>query len=308
MVEPRHARLSVRRQCELLELNRSGWYEASRRKPSEQDVETMRQIDRIYTQWPWYGSRRIGAILRREGTVVNRKRLQRLMRCMGIEGVRRRRSTSKPAPGHMVFPYLLRGLEVERPDQVWCADITYVPMAAGSMYLVAVMDWYSRYVVSWELSNSLDSAFCVEAVRSALLQGRPEIFNTDQGCQFTSQAFVGMLQQAGVRISMDGRGRALDNVFIERLWRSVKHEDVYVHGYETVPQLYRGLIKYFRYYNEQRPHQGLADRTPGEVYRSRSEPPDPSRPKTWNPEGGRQPRNLKKGGLPAEEEVDLRSP
>jgi putative transposase len=227
----------------------------------------MKAIDRLYTACPWYGSRRLCEALRRQGVTVNRKRLQRLMRHMGIRGVLPRRGTSQRAPGHTVYPYLLRGVEIRRVDQVWSTDITYVPLRQGFMYLVAVMDWYSRYVLAWELSNSLDSSFCVEAVRAALAGRRPEIFNTDQGTQFTAQAFVEVLTSAGVRISMDGRGRALDNVFIERLWRSVKYEDIYLRDYETVPDLYRGLIRYFRYYNAERPHQALGYRTPAEVYR-----------------------------------------
>jgi len=272
MVEPDHPALSVRRQCELLSLSRSGLYEAQARKPSEEDVEMMNRIDQVYTQYPYYGTRRIREAMRREGIRANRKRIQRLMRQMGIEGVTPKRNTSRPAPGHQVYPYLLRGLAVDRPDQVWCADITYVRVGSGFVYLCAVMDWYSRRVLSWELSNTPDSSFCVEALRAALQYGTPEIFNTDQGSQFTSEAFTGVLQSAGVRISMDGRGRALDNVFVERLWRSVKHEDVYLHGYETVPELYRGLIRYFRHYNEDRPHQGLGYLTPAEVHRDRPAP------------------------------------
>jgi len=284
MVDPDHPQLSVRRQCDLLTLNRSGLYAARTRKPSEEDVDLMNRIDEIYTQYPCYGARRIREVLRRGGVWVNRKRIQRLMRQMGIEGVTPKGNTSKPAPGHRVYPYLLRGLPVERPDQVWCTDITYVPVGSGFVYLCAVMDWYSRRVLSWELSNTLDSSFCVEALRTALQHGRPEIFNTDQGSQFTGEAFTSVLLEAGIRISMDGRGRALDNVFVERLWRSVKHEDVYLHGYETVPELYRGLIRYFWHYNEDRPHQGLGYRTPAEVYRDRPDPqPQPmpqSRPES----------------------------
>ena len=284
MVEASHSKLSVRRQCALLGFSRSGWNSARDRQPPEDDLELMKRIDRIYTDCPWYGSRRIREALRRQGLGVNRKRVQRLMRRMGIQGAVPRRSTSRPAPNHPVFPYLLRGLTVNRPDQVWCADITYAPVAHGFMYLVAVMDWYSRYVISWELSNSLDGSFCVEALAAALQHGTPQIFNTDQGCQFTAHPFVSLLRDTGIRISMDGRGRALDNVFVERLWRSVKHEDIYLRGYETAPELYRGLIRYFHYYNHQRPHQGLAYRTPAELYR----PGCPDGPSGLsNPEGGR---------------------
>jgi len=285
MVEVGHPRVSVRRQCELLGLSRSGWYTATGRQIPEQDVALMKAIDRVYTDYPWYGSRRLREALRRQAITVNRKRVQRLMRQMGIQGVLPRRGTSRRAPGHVVYPYLLRGVEVNRADQAWSADITYVPLSRGFMYLVAVMDWYSRYVLAWELSNSLDSSFCVEAARTALAWRRPEIFNTDQGRQFTAQAFIDVLTDAGVRISMDGRGRALDNVFNERLWRSVKYEDIYLRDYETVPDLYRGLIRYFRYYNSQRPHQGLGYRTPVEVYRG-SSGNGPSG--LVNPEGGRR--------------------
>jgi putative transposase len=266
MIEAQHPKVSVRRQCELLSVSRSGWYAAREREPSVQDVALMKEIDRIYTDCPWYGSRRISVALKRGGRTVNRKRIRRLMRVMDIQGAAPRRNTSRPAPHHPVYPYLLRNLPVTRPDQVWCTDITYVPVGSGYMYLAAVMDWHSRHVLSWELSNTLDSSFCVEALKAALAHGRPEIFNTDQGSQFTSTAFVSVLEAAGVRISMDGRGRALDNVFIERLWRTVKHEDIYLRGYDTVPELYRGLIRYFHYYNHDRPHQGLGYRTPAEVY------------------------------------------
>lgn len=267
MIEPRCRDLSIRRQCGLLDVSRSAWYQARNRSVSDRDTDTMKRIDRIYTEWPWYGSRRVAAQLRREGRRVSRKRVQRLMRTMGIAGAAPKRATSRPERSHPVYPYLLRNLTVNRPNQVWCADITYIPLDKGHMYLVAIMDWYSRYVLSWALSNSLDSSFCVEALQDTLAShGTPEIFNTDQGCQFTSADFTTVLRQAGVRISMDGRGRWMDNVFIERLWRSVKHEDIYFRGYETATELYRGLIRYFRYYNEQRPHQSLDDRTPAEVH------------------------------------------
>ena len=267
MVERDHAELSVRRQCDLLSLHRSGLYEARNKKPSEEDAELMKEIDKIYTDRPYFGSRRIRNILRRQGWKINRKRVQRLMRAMGIEGVAPGPRTSRPHPEHKVYPYLLRNLDVVRPNQVWCTDITYIPMKKGHMYLVAVMDWFSRRVLSWELSNSLDSSFCVNALQEAMASyGTPEIFNTDQGCQFTSDAFVSVLQNAGIKISMNGRGRALDNIFVERLWRSVKYEDLYLNEYENVPALYRGLIRYFTRYNDDRPHQALNDQTPSEVY------------------------------------------
>jgi putative transposase len=261
----------------------------------------MKRIDRIYTDCPWYGSRRLAVMLGREGLNINRKHVQRLMRTMRIEGAVPRRSTSRRNPKHPVFPYLLRNVKIERADQVWSTDITYVPLNRGFMYLTAVIDWYSRYVLSWSLSNTLDSSFCVEALEEALQQGKPEIFNTDQGVQFTSQAFVSKLQDAGVRVSMDGRGRWLDNVFIERLWRTVKHEDIYFRCYETAPELYRGLIKFFHYYNEERPHQALEYKTPGEVYREACRMPLMG---LLNPEAGQHPREFDGGGVPAEEEAD----
>jgi putative transposase len=305
MVEEDHPHVSIRRQCDLLRISRSGLYSARTRRPSEKVCDMMNSIDRIYTKWPWYGSRRLTAVLRREGLVVNRKRVRRLMRIMGLQGASPRRSTSRRNPGHAVFPYLLRNVRIERPDHVWSTDITYVPLKNGFMYLTAVIDWYSRYVLSWSLSNTLDGSFCIEALDEALKQGKPEIFNTDQGVQFTSRAFVSRLKDAGVRISMDGRGRWVDNVFVERLWRTVKHENVYFYDYETAPELYRGLIKFFHYYNEQRPHQALEDRTPGEVYRQTAQMPLPG---LWNTKGGRHPGELDEGGVPAEEEVDPTSP
>jgi putative transposase len=281
MIEPAHAKLSVRRQCEALGISRSGWYSGRDRQPSRRNLELMKTIDRIYTEWPWYGSRRIRAVLLRDGQRVNRKRIQRLMRAMGIAGVAPRRSCSRPTPGHAVYPYLLRNVTVNRPNQAWCADITYLPLPQGFMYLVAVMDWYSRRVLSWRLSNSLSADFCVEALQEALdRHGRPEIFNTDQGGQFTCDAFLDPLRQAEVRISMDGRGRWMDNVFVERLWRTVKHEDVYLRCYENPRQLRQGIDRFFHYYNEQRPHQALGYQTPGEVYRAGKE---------WNPDIGRSP-------------------
>jgi putative transposase len=221
----------------------------------------MRQIDELYTRWPFYGSRRIADELS-----VNRKRVQRLMRRMGIEAVGPKRRTTVVAAGHKVYPYLLRGVEVTRIDQVWSSDITYVPMRRGWLYLTAVMDWRSRKVLSWRLSNTLDGAFVCEALDEALAAGTPEVFNTDQGSQYTARAFTGRLEKRGVAISMDGRGRALDNVFIERLWRSVKHEEVYLRGYDTVAEARAGLSAYFAFYNGRRRHASLARRTPAAVY------------------------------------------
>ncbi len=228
----------------------------------------MRRIDEQYTARPFYGSRKMTVWLQGRGEEVNRKRVRRLMRLMGLEAIAPKPRLSAPGPGHRVYPYLLRGVRVRRPDQVWSADITYVPLPAGFMYLAATIDWYSRYVVAWRLSNTLDGSFCVDMLEEALARGRPEVFNTDQGVQFTAQAWTGRLERAGVAVSMDGRRRWLDNVFVERLWRSVKHEDVYLRGYEAVPALAEGLGRYFPFYNEERPHQSLGYRTPAAVYRA----------------------------------------
>jgi putative transposase len=227
----------------------------------------MALIDRQYTAHPFYGSRRMTVWLGQQGEEINRKRVRRLMRVMGLEAIYPRPRLSAPGQGHRIYPYLLRGVRVERRDQVWSTDITYVAMPSGFMYLTAVIDWYSRYVIAWGLSNTLDGPSSLEVLEEALATGRPEIFNTDQGVQFTAAAFTDRLEAAGVAVSMDGRGRALDNVFVERLWRSVKHEDIYIWRYETVPELRRGLGRYFGFYNEERPHQSLGYRTPGSVYR-----------------------------------------
>lgn len=226
----------------------------------------MRLIDEQYMETPYYGSRRMAALLNRKGRAVNRKRIQRLMRIMGLEGLFPGKKTTIRAPDHKVYPYLLRGLTIDRPDQVWCSDITYVPLQKGFLYLVAVMDWYSRHVLAWRVSNTLDAAFCIEAAEQALSKSRPEIFNTDQGSQFTSEAFTSMLTRQHVAISMDGRGRALDNVMIERLWRSVKYEDIYLKHYASGADLINGLTQWFERYTNQRPHQALNYRTPFEVY------------------------------------------
>ena len=258
--------MSVRRQCELLGLNRSSlYYEPAGEAP--EDLRLMRLIDEQYTACPFYGSRRMTEWLTQRGEGVNRKRVQRLMRAMGLEAIYPKPRTSTAGKGHRIYPYLLRGVKVGRPDQVWSADITFVPMASGFMYLAAVIDWFSRYVVAWRLSNTLDGSFCTEMLEEALRGGRPAVFNTDRGAQFTAAAFTGCLEAAGVAVSMDGRGRALDNVFVERLWRSVKYEDIYIRGYEAVPELHRGLSRYFAFYNDERPHQSLDYRTPAAVYR-----------------------------------------
>jgi putative transposase len=266
LVEVNHPELSVRRQCELLGLSRSTfYYEPAGATP--EDLRLMRLIDELYTACPFYGSRKITEALTRRGEEINRKRVQRLMREMGLEAIYPKPRLSAAGRGHKIYPYLLRGAKIERPDQVWSADITYVPLPSGFMYLAAVIDWFSRYVVAWKLSNTLDGSFCTEMLDEALEGGRPEVFNTDQGVQFTAAAFTGRLESAGVAVSMDGRGRALDNVFVERLWRSVKYEDIYLRGYEVVSELLRGLTRYFAFYNDARLHQSLDYQTPATVYR-----------------------------------------
>jgi putative transposase len=266
LVELNHPQLSVRRQCDLLGLCRSSLYYQPATESAE-NLELMRLIDQQYTARPFFGSRKMVIWLGEQGYPVNRKRVQRLMRLMGLEAVYPKPKLSLAGRGHKVYPYLLRDVTIDRPDQVWSTDITYVPLTCGFMYLAAVIDWYSRFVIAWRLSNTLDGSFCLELLEEALAQGRPEVFNTDQGSQFTAQAFTARLEAAGVAVSMDGKGRCLDNVFVERLWRTVKYEDIYLRGYEAVPQLTQGLARYFPFYNEQRPHQALAYRTPAAVYR-----------------------------------------
>jgi len=265
LIDEKDEELSVRRQCELLGLNRSSYYYQPAMETTE-NLELMRLIDELYTAHPFYERRQMTLSLRRAGYGVNPKRVHRLMRKMGLVAIYPKPHTTVASPGHRIYPYLLRGVEITRPNQVWSTDITYVPMANGFMYLTAVIDWYSRYVLAWQLSNTLDAFFCIEALEQALQGGRPEIFNTDQGSQFTSDAFTAILEAASIRISMDGKGRALDNIFVERLWRTVKYEEIYLHHYETVPQLYAGLHNYFCFYNQERPHQSLAGRSPAEVY------------------------------------------
>jgi len=267
MVDHKHPSLSVARQCSLLDISRSGLYY----QPvgiSEQDLALMKLIDRQYLATPFYGARRMAAWLRSQHYKVNRKRVRRLMHIMGLAAIYRRPRTSVPAPGNKVYPYLLRGIEVTRPNQAWAADITYIPMERGFLYLVAIIDWHSRYVLSWRLSNTLDVGFCVEAAEEALRKYRPDIFNTDQGAQFTSEAFTGLLEHHGVRVSMDGKGSYNDNLFIERLWRSVKYEEVYLKAYQDGREARAGIGSYFRFYNSERPHQALGYRTPAEVFLS----------------------------------------
>jgi putative transposase len=266
MIDKDHS-LPVAAQCRVLEIARSTAYYRPAPGVSAEDLEQMRQIDEIYLQWPFYGTRRMRDELARRGWIVNRKRVQRLMRLMGLQAIHPRRRTSQPAPGHRIYPYLLRGLNIDRPNQVWAADITYIPMAQGFMYLVAILDWHSRRVLSWRLSNTLDTDFCVEALEQALSRyGSPEIFNTDQGAQFTAAAFTDVLKARQIHISMDGKGRWMDNVFVERLWRTVKYEDIYLRAYETPAELRAGLDRYFRFYNTRRGHAALGRQTPDEVY------------------------------------------
>jgi putative transposase len=259
--------LSVRRQCELLGVSRSSYYYEPAAETAE-NLRLMRRIDEEYTAHPFLGSRRMAEWLKRRGEAVNRKRMQRLMRLMGLEAIYPKPRLSAAGRGHRIYPYLLRGVSIERPDQVWSTDITYIPLLHGFMYLAAIIDWYSRLVLAWRLSNTLDGSFCLEMLEEALSRGRPKIFNTDQGVQFTAEAFTGRLQSAGVAVSMDGRGRCLDNVFVERLWRTVKYEDIYLRGYALVPELKQGLTRYFAFYNHERLHQSLDYRTPASVYRA----------------------------------------
>ena len=268
MIEPLHKKLSILRQCELFNLSRSSYYRQDR-DPSESAVnlELMRLIDEEYTRHPFYGSRKLRNYLRGLGYKINRKRVQRLMRIMGISSVAPSPNTSKPAPEHKIYPYLLRGLEIKHANQVWCTDITYIRLKGGFVYLIAIMDWFSRKVLSWEVSTTMDDSFCVSALERALrLYPKPEIFNSDQGSQFTGKAFTAVLQDAEIKISMDGKGRCMDNIFIERLWRSVKYEEVYLNEYESVNHLRSALGKYFYFYNEERQHQSFNYKTPMAVY------------------------------------------
>lgn len=258
--------LSVRKQCELLGVPRSTWYYEPVGE-SEENLHLMKLMDEQYLRTPFYGSPRMTQMLRAQGFCVNLKRVERLMGLMGLQAVYPKKNLSKAAPGHTIYPYLLRGLKVERPNQVWATDITYIRMLKGFLYLCVIMDWYSRYVLSWRLSNTLDVDFCIEALQEALALGaKPDIFNSDQGSQFTSTAFTGVLHSHCIQISMDGRGRALDNVFVERLWRSLKYEHVFLHEYQNGRDLHLGLNEYWNFYNTQRPHQSLGYKTPKEVF------------------------------------------
>ena len=265
MIEPMHPMLSIRRQCELIGLNRASYY-LEPAGESSFNLHLMRMIDEQYLRTPFYGYPKMTAELQRQGYAVNRKRVARLMQKMGLQALFPGRKLSQPAVGHPIYPYLLRDVTITRPNQVWSTDITYVPLRQGFMYLVAVIDWFSRYVLAWQLSNTLEGHFCLETLDRALTCGTPAIFNTDQGAQFTALPFTQRLLADNIRISMDGRGRALDNIFVERLWRSVKYEDIYLKAYDTVPALQQGLYDYFQFYNHVRPHQSLAYQTPAEVH------------------------------------------
>ncbi len=266
MVEPAHPRLPITAQCRLLSISRSGYYYAPVPE-TEETLALMAVIDAVFMDCRWYGSRQMAWHLQRLGHAIGGRRARRLMAKMGLMAIYQRPCTSDPHPEHRIYPYLLRDLAITRPNQVWCADVTYLPMRRGFLYLVAIMDWATRKVLAWRLSNTMDAGFCVEALQDALARYRkPEIFNTDQGSQFTSQAFTGVLRAAEVKISMDGRGRWMDNVFIERLWPPVKYECVYLHAFETGTELRAGLAHWFAYYNHHRPHSALAGKIPGEAY------------------------------------------
>ena len=266
MINPEHPKLPIVRQCELVGLNRSTWYYHPVGDNAE-DLALKALVDRLFLETPYFGSRKMTEMLRRLSYRINRKRVRRLMREMGLDVIWRKPNTSKPHPEHQIFPYLLRKLVIDRPNQVWAADITYIPMPKGFLYLVAIMDWYSRKVLAWRLSNSMEADFCVAALEEALARyGRPEIMNTDQGSQFTSAEFVGTLITAGVRVSMDGKGRFMDNIFCERLWRSLKYECVYLNAFATGSEARLGIGNWIDGYNARRPHQALGYRTPDEVY------------------------------------------
>jgi putative transposase len=270
MIRTDHPGLSVAQQCALIGLSRSTLYYQPV-NDNASDLALMELIDRQFLETPWYGSRRMTALLRRAGHVVNRKRVRRLMGVMGLQVIWQKPNTSKPHPAHKVYPYLLRDLKIDRPNQVWATDITFIPMPRGFLYLVVIMDWFSRKALSWRLSNTMEAEFCVAALEEVMTRyGKPEIFNSDQGSQFTSAAFTDVLSAAGVKISMDGKGRCIDNVFVERLWRSLKYEDVYLRAYDTGSAARAGIGTWLAAYNSQRPHQGLAYQTPDEVYFRRS--------------------------------------
>jgi putative transposase len=266
MIDPGHKRLSIVRQCELVSISRASFYRQAGSE-SPENLALMRLIDKAFLEMPWYGARQMARHLRRLGWCIGRHRVRRLMRKIGLAPIYQAPKTSEPHPQHRIYPYLLRHMAIERPNQVWCADVTYIPMRRGFLYLVAVMDWASRKVLAWRLSNTMEADFCVAALEEAMARyGKPDIFNTDQGSQFTSFAFTNTLRDAGIRISMDGRGRWMDNVFIERLWRSVKYECVFLNAFETGSEARAGIGRWIGYYNADRPHSAFAGRTPDEAY------------------------------------------
>ena len=274
MIRRDHPGLSLSRQCQVLAISRSSFYYAPKGE-SPENLALMRRIDELFMKYPFYGSRQMVRQLLREGVAVSRHRVRRLMRLMGLEAIYQAPRTSMPHPAHRVYPYLLRGMVIDRPNQVWCADITYIPVQRGFLYLVAIMDWATRHVLAWRLSNTMDASFCIEALAGALARyGKPEIFNTDQGSQFTSFEFTDLLKDAGVAISMDGRGRYMDNIFIERLWRSLKYEAVYLHELTDGFKAERVIGEWIEFYNTERPHSVHGDRTPAEAYRGDRRPVD----------------------------------
>lgn len=267
MIATGHPEVSIERRCQLLSLSRASYYRGPASGLRQGDLELMRRIDAIYLEHPWMGSRTISTMLAKSGQPAGRDRVRRLMLIMRIESLAPKPGTSKRQPKHPVYPYLLRGMTIDKPNQVWATDITYIPMHRGFMYLIAVMDWSTRKVLSWRLSNTLDTRFCVEALKEALFKyGAPQIFNTDQGCQFTSEAFTSVLKTWNVKISMDGKGRFRDNIFIERLWRTLKYERIYLNTYESGTELFKELTNWFTHYNEERPHTSLDKQTPNEAY------------------------------------------
>lgn len=267
VIDPGDKALSISRQCELMRLPRTSFYRHSSHEESSENLKLMGLIDEEYTRHPFYGTRKMTVFLHRLGYAFNRKRVQRLMRKMGLESIAPKPGTSRRALGHKIYPYLLGGLTINHTNQVWCSDITYIGLMGGFVYLTVVMDWYSRFVLSWEVSVTMDESFCVSSLETALrLYGSPEVFNTDQGSQYTGKAFTGVLNEHCIRISMDGKGRAMDNIMVERLWRSVKYEEVYTKEYSSVTELVQALKKYFYFYNNERPHQNLGYKTPFEVY------------------------------------------
>ena len=266
LIDPDDEGLSIRKQCDLLSLNRSNLY-YEKVEVSEEILRLMHRIDEIHTEYPFFGSRKIAKMLSIEDSIeIGRGKVRGLMEKMGLEAIYPKKNLSKRRQEHKVYPYLLRDIEISYPNQVWSSDITYIRLEGGFAYLVAIIDWYSRYVLSWRLSNSLDTAFCIDALEDSFTYGCPEIFNTDQGCQFTSVDFTQCLLDRDIRISMDGKGRALDNIFIERLWRSLKYEDIYLKNYCTIIEAERGIERYFNFYNWKRPHQSLSYQTPKDIY------------------------------------------